>query len=176
MARCSRCANQNLPGKPVHDRDQIEKAPTRGQVGDVGAPDVVGPFHPEPTHQVGIGLVAFRGVAGVGILVDRHQAHEPHQSLDALIVHSIALVPQVPRHLLHTVERCLDKLLVDHDHEVKVHGRLTHQLVVERRPQDRQKAVLRPDRQARVVLFDHAAPHLPLQGLSYREKNIGPIR
>lgn len=37
---------QNLPGKPVHDGDQIEEATTHGQVGDVGTPDLIEPLQP----------------------------------------------------------------------------------------------------------------------------------
>lgn len=161
---------QNLPGEPVHDCDQVKEALSHRQVGNVGAPDLVGPLHPQPAQQIGIGLVALRGLAGVRLLVDRHQAHEPHQSPDALVIHKMALVLQVPLHLLHAAKRCLEELLVNHDHEVEVHHRLPHQLVVERRPRDGQQAALRPDRQARVVLLNHATPHLPVQGLSFRDK------
>lgn len=39
---------QNLSDKPVHDGDQIEEAPTHGQISDIGAPDLVGPLHQQP--------------------------------------------------------------------------------------------------------------------------------
>jgi hypothetical protein len=55
---------------------------------------------------------------GIGLLVDRHQAHQPHQSPDALVFHNMALVLQMPCHVLHTVKRCLEDLLVDHHHEL----------------------------------------------------------
>lgn len=105
--------------------------------------DLVGPFHPQPAQQIRVGLVALRGLAGVRLLVDRHQTHEPHQSPDALVVHNMAFVLQVPRHLLHAVKRRLEELLVDYHHEVEVHGRLAHRFMVERRPRDRQQAALR---------------------------------
>jgi hypothetical protein len=53
------------------DGHQIEEALAHGQVGDVGAPDLIGPIDPQPAQQVGIGLVPLRGLAGVGLLVDR---------------------------------------------------------------------------------------------------------
>jgi hypothetical protein len=31
-------------------------------------------------------------LAGVGLLVDRHQAHHPHQSPDALFIHQMAFI------------------------------------------------------------------------------------
>jgi hypothetical protein len=39
---------QYLSGEPVHDGDQIEEAAAHGQVGDVGAPNLIGPFHAQP--------------------------------------------------------------------------------------------------------------------------------
>ena len=97
-------------------------------------------------------------------------AHKAQQPPDALLVHAMALVSQVPRHLPHAVERGLQKLLVDQQHQVEVHRRLALRRVIERRSRDRQQAALRPDRQLGVVPFDHATPHFPVQGLSFRDK------
>jgi hypothetical protein len=85
---------------------------------------------------------------GIGLLVDRHQTHKPHQSTNALVVHDLPLVPQVPCHLLDPLKRRLKELIVDHHHEVEIHGSLAHRLVAERRSCNRQQAALRPDRQA----------------------------
>ena len=41
---------------------------------------------------------------------------------DALFIHGMALVLQVPRHLPHAVERGVQELLVDQQHEVEVHA------------------------------------------------------
>jgi hypothetical protein len=103
----------HLAGVPVHDGDQIEEAFAHRQVGDVGAPDLVGPLDPQTAQQIGVGLVLLRGPAGVGLLVDRHQPHEAHQSSDPFPVHSMALVLQAPSHLPHAVERGIQELLVD---------------------------------------------------------------
>ena len=107
---------QNRPGKPVHDRRQIEEAFAHRQVGDAGARDLVGPVHPQPAEQIGVGLVPIGGLARVGLLVDRHQAHEAHQPPDAFLVHGMAYVLQVPGHLLHAEKRSFEKLLVHHHH------------------------------------------------------------
>ncbi len=127
-----RQASQHLPGVPVHDGDQIKEAPAHGQVGDVGAPDLIWPLYPQSTQQMGVGLVPLCRSAGIGFLIDRHQAHQPHQPPDALVIHSMATVLQVPRHLLHAVKRCLKELFVDHHHEVQVDRRLAHQFLVKR--------------------------------------------
>jgi hypothetical protein len=68
---------------------------------------------------------------GVGLLVDWHQAHKPHQSTNALVVHNMAIVLQVPSHLLDPIKWRLEELLVDLHHEVEVQGRLAHQFVIE---------------------------------------------
>ena len=62
---------QHLSGEPVHDSDQIQEALFHRQIGDVGAPDLIGPLHPQAAQQIGVGLVSLRGLAGVGFLVDR---------------------------------------------------------------------------------------------------------
>ena len=88
-----------------HRFEAMPNALAHRQIGDVGAPDLVGPVNPQPAQKVGVGLVPLGGLAGIGLLVDRHQAHKAHQSPDALFVHGVALVLQVPRHLPDAIER-----------------------------------------------------------------------
>ena len=90
LKRVRDAPGQNLPGKPVHDDHQIDEAFADRQVGDVGAPDLVRPFHQQPAAQIGVGLSPLRSSAGVRLLVDRHQENEPHQPPDAPVVHSMA--------------------------------------------------------------------------------------
>ena len=45
---------QNLAARPIHDRDQIEKAAPHRNVGDVGAPDLVWPADDEPVQKIRI--------------------------------------------------------------------------------------------------------------------------
>jgi hypothetical protein len=82
----------------------------------------------------------------------------------------MALVLQVPRHLLDAIERRFEEPLVNHPHQGEVYHHLAHQFVVKRRLRDRQQAALCPDRQARMALLDHPASHLPVQGLSFLDK------
>jgi hypothetical protein len=112
---------QNFSGEPVHDGDQIQKPLSHRKVGDFGAPDLIGPVDPKSTQQIGISLATLRGLAGVGLLVDRHQPHQAHQSSDALFVHGMAFVLQTPAHLPDTVKWSVQKLLVDLQHQVEVH-------------------------------------------------------
>lgn len=54
-----------------------------------------------------------------------------HQAADAFLVHGMALVLQVPRHLPDNVERGIQELLVDQQHEVEVHRRFALRRVIE---------------------------------------------
>jgi len=98
---------------------------------------MAGAIHAQPAQQIGIGLVPLPRLAGVGLLVDRHQAHEAHQPPDALLVHAMPLVLQVPGHLANPIERRVEELPVDQPHQAEVLIRLSSRLVVERRSRDR---------------------------------------
>lgn len=57
--------------------------------------------------------MAFRSFVGVGFLVERHETHQPHKATDALLVHQVLFIAQMPRHLTHTVKRGFQELLID---------------------------------------------------------------
>ena len=106
----------NLARVPVHDRHEVERGMNRHrfeampratphrQGGDVRAPDLVRTFHRQPSKQIWIGLEAPCRPAGVGFLVDRHQAHQPP---NPLLVHPVSVVTQMPGHLPDAEERGL---------------------------------------------------------------------
>jgi hypothetical protein len=54
------------------------KATLDGDVGDVGAPDLVGPIDRQPLEQIGIDPVRRMRRAGSRRLIDRLQAHQSH--------------------------------------------------------------------------------------------------
>ena len=66
LQRVQDAPSQHLACVPVHDRDQIQKAPPLGQIRDVGTPDLMGPVHAQPTQQVRVNLVPLRGLAELG--------------------------------------------------------------------------------------------------------------
>ncbi len=107
---------QHLAGEPVHDRDQVEEPTAHRQIRDVGRPDLVRPFHPQSPEQIWPDLVFLGWPACVGLLVDRHQTHEPHQPPDPLLVHPMTFVLQVTGHLPDAEERRLQELFVDLAH------------------------------------------------------------
>ena len=62
---------QNVACGPVHDRDQIQEAAAHRNVGDVGAPDMVGPVDCQPLEKVGINSDAPGVVARWSSAADR---------------------------------------------------------------------------------------------------------
>lgn len=65
-------------------------------------------------------------------IVSLSNAHEARQPPDALLVHKVPFVAQLPGHLPHTMERRVKELLVDQQHQRKVHLGLALRLVVKR--------------------------------------------
>jgi hypothetical protein len=64
-----------------------------------------------------------RRASGVGLLVDRHEAHQPHEASDPFLVHDMVLIAQVPSYLMHTIKWRLQELLVtSHRNRVSTAG------------------------------------------------------
>ena len=99
--------SQYLAGVPIHDRNQIQKAAFHRQISNIRAPDLIGPAHPQSPQQIGIGFVALRWQAGVRLLIDRHQAHQPHQTPDALHIDRINTNEKAP---IRAIAKCCTKI------------------------------------------------------------------
>ena len=72
LQRVGDAPGQHLAGEPVHGGHQIEEALSHRQIGNVGAPDLIGPVDPQSAEQIGVGLVALGKLFGVRLLVDRY--------------------------------------------------------------------------------------------------------
>ena len=132
--------SQHLPSIPVYYGDQIEEALSHRQIGDVGTPDLVGPFDPQATQQVRVDLVPLRGLAGVGLLVIGSEEGQktvrwtvsrrtrmsrisrrmrfsftlwPFSGLRGPTGATVPATAQVPGHLTDAVERGFQELPVD---------------------------------------------------------------
>lgn len=125
---------QNLACVPVHDGDQIEEATSHRQECDVGAPNLIGLVRAQATQKIGANLVPLRRFAGAGFLVNRHEAHQPHQAPDVFLVHEVVFIAQMPRHLAHSVKRGLKELLINQAHQVEVNLALARRLIIKRGP------------------------------------------
>ena len=60
LQRVGDAPGQDIPAKPVHHGHQIHKALWHWHVGDIGAPDLIGPINREASQQVGIPACAQR--------------------------------------------------------------------------------------------------------------------
>ena len=70
---------QHFPSRPVHDRHEIQETPPHRNVGDVGAPDMIGSGNLQILQQVGIGRMVRMGITGPRLLVNGRQPHLRHQ-------------------------------------------------------------------------------------------------
>ncbi len=108
--------SQNRAARPIDDRDEIEKASSYGQIRYIGRPDVIGPFDLQVAQQIGINLVAGRGLRRIRLWPKSSDpsashstklrlpeplagsAHLTHQALHTLAVDLFALRPEHGRH------------------------------------------------------------------------------
>ena len=90
--------------RPVHDRDQVQEAALNRDVGDIGAPDLIGPVDRHPLEQIGINPVRGMRRTGSRRLVDGLQAHQSHQPANPMTADANAFAPQLADHLTAAVK------------------------------------------------------------------------
>ena len=73
-----------MAGRPVHDSNQVQEATLNRDVGDVGAPDVIGSRDLHVSQQIRINPVFRVRVTGSWCLIDRLQPHQSHQTPDTV--------------------------------------------------------------------------------------------
>lgn len=103
---------QHLPGRPVHDRDQVQKTPSHRDVCDVRAPDVVGPHDCQLAKKVRINPMLRIWITGPGPRIDRCQTHLGHQPSGTTAANLMAIALQVPAHLTAAIPRAV------HEHRI----------------------------------------------------------
>ena len=106
------------------------------------------------------------GIARPRCLIDRGQAHQPHQSANPVTADVHVLAPHVAGHLAGTVERILQKQRVDPTHQRQVFRALTLRRVIERGSADRKQAALTAQAQPGTVARDHCLALAPAHRLS----------
>ena len=107
---------ENMTRRPVHDRHQIQKAALNRDVSDIRAPDLIGTVYPHVPQQIRLNPVFRARIAGSGLLVDRLQAHQPHQASNPVSPDANTFSSQLTNHLARAVKRILQKQLVDATH------------------------------------------------------------
>ena len=134
--RVRQTPRQNLSRRPIHDGDKVKEAPPHRDVGDIGAPDLVGPPDGQMPQQIRVDLVSWMRRAGFWRLIDRGEANLAHQSADSFAAGPPAEAAQMSHHLARAVKRAVEKCLVDEPHENEVLLALAGRLPIERRPRD----------------------------------------
>ena len=155
-----------MAGCPVHDRNQVQEPPLNRDVGDVGAPDLIGPVDHQVPQQIRVNPVFRVGIAGSWRLIDRLQAHQTHQTPNAMTADAKAFAAQLTHHLPGAVKWILEKQLIDAPHQRQVLRFLALRHVIERRPADQKKAALMAQSQIGVIAADHAFTFPPAHRLS----------
>jgi len=67
-----------VTAEPVHDRDQIEKAALHRNIGNIAAPDMIGPLDGDAAQQVRVDLVVRVRAAQIGFGIVRFDPQNPH--------------------------------------------------------------------------------------------------
>ena len=155
---------------PVHDRHQIHKPTGHGNVRDIGRPHLIGMIDGQVPEQIGVNPVLRMGTAGVRLGVDRLDAHQSHQPLDAFAVDRAALSAKMPRHRAAAVDRCFQVLLVDQAHEFQILGANRARRIVERGPAQPQQLALAGDARLAWFRLYHRFSLLAAQEPSFRAK------
>ena len=145
---------QDMARRPVHDGDQVQEATLNRDVGDIGAPDLIGSIDLNPLEQIRVNPMRRVRRAGSRRLIDGFQAHETHQAPHTMTADANAVPPQLADHLAAAIERILQEQLIDAAHQGQVLRALPLGRVVERRPADRQNLALPAQAQSGMI-----APH-----------------
>ena len=106
--------------RPVHDGDQGQEATLNRDVGDIGAPDLIGSIDLNPLEQIRVNPMRRVRRAGSRRLIDGFQAHETHQAPHTMTADANAVPPQLADHLAAAIERILQEQLINAAHQGQV--------------------------------------------------------
>lgn len=124
-------------------------------------PALIGPGDGQTLEQIGVNLVLWMLLAGLRLLVDRHQTHELHQPADPMAPASVPLSLYVTGHLPRAIPRRLEELTVDDGHERQDLGAFAAWLVIKAGARQRQQAALPPDAEIGMILLHRLLPPVP---------------
>lgn|GEM_PF-4427770 len=99
-------------------------------VGDVGCPDLIEASDVKSFEKIGVYVRTFVWFREIGLRVDRHETHEPHEAPHAVDASVNAVVPrQHDAHFGNAIDRSLGKDRIDHIHDTLVLGLVRRRVV-----------------------------------------------
>ena len=105
---------------PVDHCDQVKAALGHGNVGEVGAPYLVGCRGQALAQRLGVRHDNLPGNRQARFGIDWLMAHQPHEPAHALFVDDVTGQLQVVAQAEHALEIVVRKLLVEQSHEIEV--------------------------------------------------------
>ena len=89
--------SQHMPTRPIHDRHQVKEASAHRDIGDVGAPDLIGPVDRHALEQIRVDPVLGMRITGAWRPVDRLKPHQAHQTTGPAATDAHTLKAQMTR-------------------------------------------------------------------------------
>ena len=89
--------SQHMPTRPIHDRHQVKEASAHRDIGDVGAPDRIGPVDRHVLEQIRVDPVLGMRITGAWRPVDRLKPHQAHQTTGPAATDAHTLKAQMTR-------------------------------------------------------------------------------
>lgn len=126
---------QDFTAMPIQNGHQVDESPAQRDVGDIGAPNLVGTKNGQIPESIGVLFesVILSGMSRVWLRQDRHQTHFPHQSTGSLVIDQEPVFLELSCHSMNPEVRVLREDPVDSLHERNALIGFRSPLPVERR-------------------------------------------
>lgn len=167
VQRVGEFPREHVPAEPVHYGHKIDKAVLQPDVGDVGAPHLVGTLYDHVFEQIRISLERLSRPTQSGLGIDRLQPHCAQQTRHPLVIDGIALSLKHCRHTTDPVKRRPGVLLVHQPHQGQVKRRRDGRLVVEAGTGESQQFTLTIHRDRSMPWGYEASPFLNRTGYTF---------
>jgi hypothetical protein len=95
---------QYKTAEPIDHGHQVDIPSLQSATCDIRAPHLVDPVYRQPTQEIGVDLVALRGLTEPGVRLDGRQTYGSQQPTDAFMIHGIAPAMQLGRHPANLIQ------------------------------------------------------------------------
>lgn len=146
-----------IGGRNHRNTHQVHKPLEKADVGDIGAPDLIGMVHLKAREQVRVLSALLAAFAQVALRTHSLDSHLAHQALNTLMVDRMALSTQPSRHPGRSIKGKARVLLIDEAHQLQVKRALQRRTVIVAGARYPQQLTLPHDTQPRVVRLDDLA-------------------